>query len=156
MLNNYEMDFREITRTFTDKDKNKMQLEILLNLLKKLNTYEDITIENKIKEVLEILSDYNFSESETKINNNSTLIKTFKKEFSSLKKLVSTRLGLIERGLTKNKIMGFSMSLGVAIGVALSSKSPAMLSIGIALGIAIGAGLGSKKEKELEDSNNLY
>lgn len=156
MLNNYEMDFREITRTFTDKDKNKMQLEILLNLLRKLSTYEDITIENKTKKVLEILSDYNYFESDAKINNNSTLIKTFIKEFSSLKKLVSTRLGLIERGLTKNKIIGFSMSLGVAVGAALSSKSPAMLSIGIALGVAIGAGLGSKKEKELEDSNNLY
>lgn len=144
MLDNYRVEMIRISEGFTEKEKEKYNVEHLINLSEKLRDCEDQDVINLMLSLKDQLN-------EEKVD-----LKTFRKDYSSLTTIVSSRFGLKEKGSLQGQYAGLGIALGAGLGAAFTSVFTASLAIFIGAGLAIGTGIGSQKEKEAEEKDLLF
>lgn len=147
MLDNYYSEISAIKNQFDGKATKKLHINRLLNLSSKLLDYEDQLVENIMIDLKNRLMTYQAGDFN---------YKAYNKTWSELVSTVEKKFGLVAKGTKQATSMSLGMCFGVAIGTALMSNNPAMLSIGIGCGLAIGSGYGAMLEKKLVEKGLIY
>ena len=146
MLDNYRKELELITRDYSDKQLKKLRICSLLRLADKLQTYNDNEIESMMIEVKDLLS-----RSEDMLD-----YKSYKNKICEIKKLVTSKFDLQERGSVSSQYVGIGIAIGTGVGVAFMSINAAMMSVFTALGIVFGTSIGNQKEKALDKEGKIY
>ncbi len=146
------IDYRQMVQTiidrFDEKQIKKLHLEVLLNLLNKVNDIDDSELEDKISRVVRILGD---------LESSGTLkSKEYQKSFAELTKHIRTKYGYVAKGDIQSESVALGIGIGVVFGTLLISINAGFMAIGIAVGAGIGTAIGTRKEKAEYEKGNIY
>jgi hypothetical protein len=123
----------------------RLRLQVLLNLINKVEGLIDSELQSKISETVNAL-DLSTKEG----------IKAFNKKFTELRVYVRKTHKLYPKGEIAGGSLAIGIGVGVAFGAAFMSINAGMMGVGIAIGVAIGISMGASKEKAEEEKGNIY
>lgn len=147
-MNAYQDLLKRIKKDTSVKERQKLHLETLENLLEIMKDKEDEGFDSRLDELFNILKEIHDKDKQD--------FKTYHKTFNALKKYVKDRWGFVPRGTVVGEYMAMGVGFGLAIGAAFTAINTAFIAIGLPIGIAVGLSLGSHKERELEKEGKLY
>jgi hypothetical protein len=147
-MSNHKESIQSIIDRHDEKHVKILKLNVLYNLIEKVEDKEDYELERQIVSIIKIL------------NENTQLKGFYKKHYikqhKALKSYVRKHFGYLAKGDLLTEHVALSTGAGVAIGAALVGINAGFIAIGVAVGVAIGVATGNSKEKAEQDKGNLY
>ena len=153
-MDQYINTLKEISENLDSKREKQLEVPIFLRLLHKLNESENADKVND-SETLQLIETAITSLKNIAGHDRMTY-KLYKRSLTKLRSHLVKKYGFYAAGALKAQYSGFGLTLGTAIGIALSRGNSSFLALGISLGLVFGVSIGTQKEKEAEKGNKLY